>query len=151
MVQTSELSRNAILSALNNGDFYATTGVTLADYQVTSKAIGITVASRPSFKYTTTVIGEGGRVLKTVYGESPTYTFTGKEKYVRARVVNSGGSVAWTQPVFLFTRPPGEGMMLAEPGIFERAAHGRDSFPGNLKLDGGRVGKDLLPQGGPTC
>ena len=100
MVRAEKLEAQAIVEAMENGDFYASTSVTLADIQVTAKNISITVAARQSFKYTTTFIGEGGKVLETVHGESPSYTFTGKEKYVRARVVNSRGDVAWTQPVF---------------------------------------------------
>jgi hypothetical protein len=30
----------------------------------------------------------------------PFYEFTGKELYVRAKITNSDGQVAWTQPLF---------------------------------------------------
>ena len=89
---------------MESGDFYASTGVTLSDYEANEQEIRITIREVPTFKYTTFFIGEGGRVLTTVYGPSPRYRFTGKEKYVRARVVNSMGYVAWTQPVFINLR-----------------------------------------------
>ena len=31
---------------------------------------------------------------------NPFFEFTGKELYVRARVVNSEGQIAWTEPIF---------------------------------------------------
>jgi hypothetical protein len=31
---------------------------------------------------------------------NPSYLFTGTELYVRAKIVNSDGHIAWTQPVF---------------------------------------------------
>ena len=101
MVRAAELSPLAILDAMESGDFYASTGVTLSDYEANDEEIRISIRETPTFKYTTFFIGEGGRVLTTVYGPSPCYRFTGKEKYVRARIVNSAGYVAWTQPVFI--------------------------------------------------
>ena len=101
VVRATELSPLAILEAMESGDFYASTGVTLSDYEANEEEIRISIREAPTFKYTTYFIGEGGRVLTTVYGPSPRYRFTGKEKYVRARVVNSMGYVAWTQPVFI--------------------------------------------------
>ena len=106
MVRAAELSSSAILEAMENGNFYASTGVTLTEYEVNEKKIKIEIQKEPltgwpSYKFTTYFIGAGGRVLTTVHGPSPSYQFTGKEKYVRARVVNSAGYVAWTQPVFI--------------------------------------------------
>ncbi len=100
MVRAAELSADRILDAMERGDFYASTGVVLSDYEVSDKKIRMAIQEEPSFKYTTYFIGTGGKVLKKSFGTSVGYTLTGKEKYVRARVVDSEGRMAWTQPVF---------------------------------------------------
>ena len=50
-------------------------------------------------KYRIRFIGRGGRVLAEVGEPSATYTFKGDEGYVRAKVLESNGRVAWVQPV----------------------------------------------------
>jgi hypothetical protein len=42
--------------------------------------------------------------LKVDESRSPSYRFKGNELYVRARVQDSDGGVAWTQPVFVRRR-----------------------------------------------
>jgi hypothetical protein len=101
MVHASELSAVGILEAMENGNFYASTGVTLSDYSVTAEGIKISIAEQPSFKYTTYFIGDGGKLLNPAYGPAISYRFRGAEKYVRARVQDSMGHMAWTQPVYL--------------------------------------------------
>jgi hypothetical protein len=51
--------------------------------------------------YRTYFIGKGGEVLKVDESLTPSYNFTGSELYVRVRVHDSDGGIAWTQPVFL--------------------------------------------------
>jgi hypothetical protein len=46
-------------------------------------------------------IGRWGKILKEVTTNPATYGFKGDEFYVRAKVIESNGEVAWTQPVFL--------------------------------------------------
>ena len=101
MVYASELSATAILEAMENGSFYASTGVTLSDYSATPEEIKISIAEEPSFKYTTYFIADGGKLLSASYGPTVRYHFTGEEKYVRARVQDSMGHLAWTQPVYV--------------------------------------------------
>ena len=52
-------------------------------------------------KYRIQFIGSGGRVLSEVAGPSATYDIKGNEGYVRARVLESNGRMAWTQPVMI--------------------------------------------------
>ena len=102
MVRAERLATTEILQAMERGDFYASTGVTLRDYQADKKQITITIAEQPATsKYVTQFIGQGGKVLKEVTTNPATYTFKGDETYVRAKVIESNGKFAWTQPVFL--------------------------------------------------
>jgi hypothetical protein len=101
MVRAARLAAADILQALEQGDFYASTGVTLSDYQTDEKAIRLTVAESPQSKYTVQFIGRWGKVLQAVTTNPAVYTFSGDEFYVRAKVSESNGKAAWTQPVFL--------------------------------------------------
>ena len=101
VVQIPALKPGAIVAALEEGRFYASTGVELEDVVVEAKALEVRVKSRGSFRYTTQFIGEGGRVLETVHGAVARFEPARFESYVRARVQDSGGAVAWVQPVFM--------------------------------------------------
>ncbi len=101
MVRAAKLGAGEILQALEQGDFYASTGVTLQDYQASDKEIRITIAVTNQSKYTVQFIGRRGKVLKEVTTNPAVYAFNGDEFYVRAKVVESNGMAAWTQPVFL--------------------------------------------------
>ena len=99
VVRAARLEPRLIVDALERGDFYASTGVELSDYQATGKSITIAIKERPSSKYRIHFIGRNGRVLKEATSSPAIYAFTGDERYVRAKVLESNGRVAWTQPV----------------------------------------------------
>jgi hypothetical protein len=105
VVRAAKLEARTILEAMERGDFYASTGVELADYYATRAAMTVTVKPTTFSKYRIQFIGEGGRVLKESVESPATYVFTGREAYVRARVLESNGRMAWCQPVFL-REPP---------------------------------------------
>ena len=52
--------RVPILDAMERGDFYASTGVELTDYQVTPKAMTVTVKTNAFARYRVHFIGRGG-------------------------------------------------------------------------------------------
>jgi len=100
MVRASSLEPGSITDAMQRGDFYASTGVTLQDYQVSTAGISITVDNSLSGPTTIDFIGKNGRLLQRNTTGTAAYTFTGGEMYVRAKVVNGAGQAVWTQPVF---------------------------------------------------
>lgn len=110
MVRAERLAPRAIVEALDRGDFYASTGVVLADYQASSTSL--TVEVQPHYwagqrtdgmraGHRIEFIGRGGGLLRAVDGERATYAVTGAEGYVRAKVTRSDGKVAWMQPVMV--------------------------------------------------
>ena len=101
MVRAERLEARALLAAMERGDFYASTGVSLSDYRVTAKDMTVTVNKTTFSKYRIQFIGKGGRVLKEALDSPATYTFTGAEGYARARVLESNGAMAWTQPAIV--------------------------------------------------
>jgi hypothetical protein len=113
MVRARRLEARALLDALERGDFYASTGVELADYDATARGITVTVKARQWAKYRVQFIGRNGRILREAASSPATYTFDGSEGYVRAKVLESSGRVAWTQPVVV---KPATGSGLQAPG-----------------------------------
>lgn len=101
VVKADELSPAAILNAMESGSFYASDGVSLKDYRADAQGISVQIEEQQSFKYSTEFIGEGGKVLATSHGLEAHYRFNGQEKYVRARVIDSMGHMAWLQPVLV--------------------------------------------------
>jgi len=101
VVRAAALEARALLEAIERGDFYASTGVELADYYATNAAMTVTVAETSYSKYRIQFIGRGGEVLAEAHESAATYVFTGREMYVRARILESNGRMAWCQPVFL--------------------------------------------------
>lgn len=104
VVRAETLSPRALLSAMERGDFYASTGVELSDYVVTPDAVTVTVKKESYAKYRIQFIGKGGAVLQESLDSPATYTFRGTEGYVRARVLESNGRIAWCQPVVIPSR-----------------------------------------------
>lgn len=99
-VRATALDTRALVSALDNGQFYASSGVTLSDVTVSPTTLEVRIAQKGDFKYTTQFIGQDGKVLATDKSLTPRYALKGTETYVRARVTDSGGAAAWVQPVF---------------------------------------------------
>jgi len=101
MVRAARLDAAAILDALERGDFYASTGVELSDYQVGPTSMTVTVRQTKFSKYRIQFIGRNSRILQESLETPATYQFKGGEGFVRARVLESNGQVAWAQPVIV--------------------------------------------------
>lgn len=99
-VRAAELSEPAILSALENGDFYASTGVKLTALQRGGGRIQIRIDAIGDEKHRTRFVGEGGRTLAEVTGIEASYRLKPEDRYVRATGRDSTGRRAWVQPVF---------------------------------------------------
>ena len=92
-------SASTLLTQLERGNFYASTGASVTGVTVTDLTITITVPDSSNIEF----IGKRGRVLQTNSATtSASYTITGDEMYVRIRVTKvSDSTMAWTQPIFL--------------------------------------------------
>jgi hypothetical protein len=99
MVRSPRLDARALLDALERGDFYASTGVVLDEVQISRSGMRIKVRAEGASKYRIQFVGKGGRLLTEVADATAAYTFTGNEGYVRAKVIESNGRLAWVQPV----------------------------------------------------
>lgn len=103
-VRAAALEPAALMEALEAGRFYASTGVTLADVRVSPERLEVHVQAAGDFRYTTVFIGAGGRELARTGDNPAVFELREDVGYVRARVTDSGGLHAWTQPVFVVPR-----------------------------------------------
>ncbi len=101
MVRADTLSLRSIIDALERGDFYASTGVDLEDYLVDKQSISIVIKVERWSKYRVQFIGKNGTVLQETSEPTARYSVKGNEGYVRVRVIESNGKMAWTQPLML--------------------------------------------------
>jgi hypothetical protein len=101
VVRAEKLQPEAILAAMERGDFYASTGVEIEDYAANAETITIRIREKALTKFRTTFIGKGGSILATVTTNPAVYTIRGDEGYVRARVTDSNGHIAWLQPMVI--------------------------------------------------
>jgi hypothetical protein len=141
MVRAKDLSPESLIDAMKMGEFYASTGVRLKDVRRDPTAYTVEVDPEPGVTYTIQFIGtlsgynrskedakddqgallpptlrysgDIGKVLKEVTDTKATYTPTGKELYVRAKILSSKArpgpgvkrlpaiEVAWTQPMVI--------------------------------------------------
>ncbi|HZJ01807.1 MAG TPA: sulfatase/phosphatase domain-containing protein [Gemmatimonadaceae bacterium] len=101
VVRAGKLDALEIMTSMEAGRFYASSGVELDSIRVAPQDITIGIRQRGDFKFTTEFIGKDGTVLKKTGANPATYHLSGSEAYVRATVTNSGGEKAWIQPVFV--------------------------------------------------
>jgi hypothetical protein len=103
-VKAGRLDAASVMDALEDGRFYASTGVELDDVVVEPTTIEVRIRQRGNFRYTTTFIGDGGEVLARVHGATARFELGGPTRrlgYVRARIDDSGDHRAWVQPAFV--------------------------------------------------
>jgi hypothetical protein len=117
MVRAAKLEANDLIAAMEAGDFYASSGVTLKDVRREPNRLSLEIEAQPGVIYTTEFFGtrkgydqasapvldakgaqlrttrryskDVGAVLATVTGPKATYELKGDEIYVRARVTSS--------------------------------------------------------------
>ncbi|MDX1382865.1 MAG: histidinol-phosphatase, partial [Thermoanaerobaculia bacterium] len=118
-VRAPELTVEALIAALEAGDFYGSSGVELDAIEVDDGRLTVRIRNDPEAIFVTHFIGtrrgadgrpgKVGETLDVQAGLTPAYELAGDELYVRARVVSSELKVngyragelemAWTQPV----------------------------------------------------
>ena len=100
MVKADELTVPALMRALKNGEFYASTGVVLDDVERLSDGLRLRMPESTDTRFTIEFIGAGGEILERTFDDVAEYRLRAGQSYVRALVTDSNGWRAWIQPVF---------------------------------------------------
>lgn len=101
VVRAAALEKEGILAAIERGDFYASTGVEIEEIARARDEVSVRMRTRGDTAYMTWFIGRGGRILHETGDNPAVYRPAGTEGYVRARVRDSNGRMAWVQPMML--------------------------------------------------
>jgi hypothetical protein len=114
MVKAESLTPQALIAAMEAGNFYASTGVELEDMTFKRNTLSVKVKAEPGVNYRIYFIGakkRNGRaeVLKLVMGTEGNFTLLDDHLYARAKITSSKVKEnpfqqgefesAWTQPV----------------------------------------------------
>ena len=117
MVRANDLTPEAIINAMEAGDFYSTTGVTLEDVSYDADQLSLKIDKEGGINYRIQFWGtkkgadreDMGVLLKEVKGLEGSYQLQEDDLYVRAKVISTKPKinpfregdyeVAWTQPV----------------------------------------------------
>jgi hypothetical protein len=119
MVYADSLKPGSLISALENGDFYASTGVTLKEVTVKNNTLSIKIDPSDNVQYTIDFVGvakgeQQSRVLKSISATEASLDLTDQYLFVRARITSdrikdnpfkdADVEMAWTQPVVFSAR-----------------------------------------------
>lgn len=94
MVKSRQLTAESLISAMEGGQFYASTGVKLMWIKQNQKKLQLKIKEEAGVTYMTTFIGakdqhSGPVIFAEISGTNPAYEFTGQEWFVRATVTSS--------------------------------------------------------------
>lgn len=104
-VKATQRSRQAILDALFNGMFYASSGPVIHDCGMDDDKVYVSCSACREIHFVTypprgkSYFAEGGALLTEA-----SHILTGREAYVRIVCVNNEGRSAWTNPIFFDAR-----------------------------------------------
>ncbi|MBL7850119.1 MAG: histidinol-phosphatase [Cyclobacteriaceae bacterium] len=114
MVRATALTPEALIGAMEAGDFYSSTGVVLDEVRFSGNTLTVQVKPEAGVTYTIEFVGakkgkKSAEVLQTVKGTTATFKVTKSYRFVRARITSSklkpnpfqegDKEMAWTQPV----------------------------------------------------
>lgn len=114
MVRAASLTPGALITAMEAGDFYASTGVVLEEVQFANNILDVRIKPEAGVTYTIEFVGvkkgkKKSEIFKTVKDVKAQFTVTKAYRFVRARITSSklkpnpfqegDKETAWTQPV----------------------------------------------------
>ncbi|MBB6327268.1 hypothetical protein FHS59_002896 [Algoriphagus iocasae] len=119
MVLSESLDPASLVEAMERGDFYSSTGVTLESIDFSGKTLNVEVRAEDGISYEIQFFGtkksnpaESGILLSEISGTSGSYTLESDDMYVRAKIISSkpkenpyqigDTETAWTQPVKVY-------------------------------------------------
>jgi hypothetical protein len=99
MVRAANASAQEILSAIQSGNFYCSSGVRIHDIRREGGRIALETENAQEIQ----ALGDGGQLLQTTRDTHLTFELPDNDRYsyVRFTAFGPGSEMAWTQPFFL--------------------------------------------------
>ncbi|MEE9910513.1 MAG: CehA/McbA family metallohydrolase [Deltaproteobacteria bacterium] len=101
MIQADGLDQAGIRQGMENGSFYASTGILLCRLDLTNGVVRIESRNGETVDF----FGNNGLLLRRVTGPFGEYTVQDSDRYVRVVVTGKNGIKAWTQPLYWAAAP----------------------------------------------
>src|SRR6056300_56678 len=116
MVNSKKLETSSLIEAMEKGDFYASTGITIKKYVVTKNQIRVEVEPEQGVHYEILFLGykDGGEAVETleiIKDTKGSYTFQDNDLFVRVKITSDAlkesppntqeSKQAWTQPILV--------------------------------------------------
>ena len=116
MVNTKSLETNNIITQMEAGNFYSSSGIYLKSLVSDNKGISIEIDSEPNIEYGIHFIGykkgdDNTKLLKSIEGTKAKYVFEKDDVFVRVKIVSTAPmpnpytdgetKKAWTQPTIV--------------------------------------------------
>lgn len=117
MVRSRLLTPASLIGAMENGDFYSSTGVVLKDVKRDKRTLAVEIEPKEGVHYKIQFIGSKkdrkkiGEIYKEIEGTNGSYTLQDDDLYVRAKIISDHPhpypycqgdlEVAWTQPLLI--------------------------------------------------
>jgi hypothetical protein len=116
MVNSKKLETSSLIEAMEKGDFYASTGITIKKYVVTKNQIRVEVEPEQGVHYEILFLGykDGGEAVETleiIKDTKGSYTFQDNDLFVRVKITSDAlkesppntqeTKQAWTQPILV--------------------------------------------------
>lgn len=113
MINSKKLETSSLIEAMEKGDFYASTGITIKKYVVTKNQIRVEVEPEQGVHYEILFLGykDGGEaveILERIEDTKGSYTFQDNDLFVRVKITSDAlkesppntqeTKKAWTQP-----------------------------------------------------
>jgi hypothetical protein len=98
MVKAKELTREAIIKAITNGDFYASQGPEFVAIRRSGNTIAVECRGAEKILFISNCVWDSQRVQDGKNGFAR-YTFSSVDKYVRVELISKDGKMAWCAPI----------------------------------------------------
>ena len=98
MVKAAELTREAIMKSIRNGDFYASQGPEFKAVRRSGDTIAVECKGASKILFLSNCVWDSQRVQDCTNGFAR-YTFSSIDKYVRIELVSEDGKMAWSAPI----------------------------------------------------
>lgn len=101
MVKADKLDYSSIVKAIDNGDYYSTTGPKIKDIKIENGLVTVKCSKAKSVRFITDIVYGRTYIDESCNTEECSHQLAGPEKYVRIEVTDENNKKAWSNPFYL--------------------------------------------------